>query len=332
MDCVSLPSGLSVVVPAYVPWAVRNCRRCNDNEREEKHENGEIKYSQLEFTIMRLYDALICKYPKNAKIAEKWTIATGTPFEWGSLSKPNMSKYAEFLCSDMAQSSARQYLAKMKAVIEPYTDEVEMPKDWRKFLTVKDDESQHTYLTEDEIKRIIEYRPEGMTEAIVQQQFILGCLTGARHSDYSRFTEANISPNGNLVYVSKKTHIKAELPLSQIAKNILFAKDGQYAGAYKREVCDTTFNETIRRICFLCDIDQEIQLYRNGAFWTGEKYKAVSSHTARRSFATCLYLRCRDLVLVSKLCGHSSPEMTSRYISCGMESLTDQAMGFFRVF
>lgn len=279
-----------------------------------------------------LIEALLAKYPKNRKIADKWEEATGTQFAWASLTKPNMVKFTTYLCGNMAQSSARQYCAKLKAAIEPYTDDVELPREWRKFLTVKDDESQHTYLTEDEIKRVIAYNPDNKTEAIVQQQFVLGCLTGARHSDYSRFTQANITPTGNLVYVSQKTHIKAELPLSPVAKDILFATEGKYPQAYKVILSDTAFNDTLRRICYLCDIDQTIQLYRNGQFWTGEKWKVISSHTSRRSFCTNLYLRCRDLLLVSRLAGHSSTTMTERYICCGMENLTENAMAYFHEF
>ena len=279
-----------------------------------------------------LSEALRMKYPQNGIIAVKWTEATGTPFLWRSLTKPNLACFSAWLCNNMAQSSARQYCAKLKAIIEPYTDDVDLPRDWRKYLTIKDDESQHTYLTENEIRRIIEYKPDTLTEATVQQQFILGCLTGARHSDYSRFTEANITPTGNLVYVSQKTHIKAELPLSPIAREILFATGTPFSGAYKREVSDTTFNDVIRNICKLCDIDQEIQLYRKGEFWRGPKYEAISSHTSRRSFVTCLYLRCRDLFLVSKLCGHSSTTMTERYCCCSTEALTELAMQYFTQF
>lgn len=279
-----------------------------------------------------LKEALLQKYPQNGKIAEKWTIATGTTFSWESLTKPNMAAFVTGLCDKMAQSSARQYCAKLKAVIELYTDEVELPKEWRKALTIKDDESQHVYLTEDEIRRIIEYRPDSLAEAIVQQQFILGCLTGARHSDFCRFTEANVNDVGNLVYVSKKTHVKAELPLSPVAREILFGTGHPFAGAYRQEVSDPTFNETIRRICNLCDIDQKIQLYRRGEFWTGRKYEAVSSHTARRSFVTNLYLRCRDMLLVSKLAGHSNIAMSERYCCCSMEALTQQAFDYFYQF
>lgn len=279
-----------------------------------------------------LLDALLEKYPKNGKIADKWIEATDTPFRWESLTKPNMAHFVSWLCDDMAQSSARQYCAKLKAVIEIYAEEVELPKEWRKYLTIKDDESQHTYLTENEIRRIIAYNPDTPTEATVQQQFILGCLTGARHSDYSRFTQANVTPTGNLMYVSRKTHVKAELPLSPTAKKILFATGGIYSGAYKREIADSTFNETIRRICLLCDIDNTIQLYKKGEFWQGEKYKAISTHTSRRSFCTNLYLRCRDIFLVSKLAGHTDTKMTERYICCSTEALTELALQYFEQF
>lgn len=279
-----------------------------------------------------LIDAFTEKYPKNGILADKWCEATCTPFRWDSLTKANMSRFADWLCTNVAQSSARQYCAKLKAVIELYTDEVDLPKDWRKCLTVKDDESQNVYLTEQEIQRIIEYQPDTLTEATVQQQFILGCLTGARHSDYSRFTEANITPTGYLVYVSMKTHVKAELPLSPVARQILFATGGRFAGAYKREVADSTFNETIRAICRMCDIDYDVQLYRRGQFQVMKKYEAVSTHTSRRSFCTNLYLRCRDLLLVSRLAGHSTPQVTTRYICCGVESITELAMGYFSQF
>lgn len=282
--------------------------------------------------MITIREVLKEKYPKNGKIADKWEEGTGTPFEWSSFTKPNMKKFTSWLLDDMTQKSARQYCAKLKSVIEPYVDDIDMPRDWRKFLTIPDDESQQTYLSELEIKRIIDYRPDTLTEATVQQQFILGCLTGARHSDYSKFSEANITPTGNLVYVSQKTHVKAEIPLSPIARKILFAEGDTFAGAYKRSVSDTTFNDTIRIICELCDIDYVIQLYRRGQFWKGKKYEAISSHTSRRSFCTNLYLRCRDIVLVSKLAGHSSIEMTRRYICCGLESMTNLALEYFEQF
>lgn len=280
-----------------------------------------------------LLEAFIHKYPDTAdNICRLFEKATGKKAEFENLTKPNLSRFVDYLFDEKSPGTCKTYCANLKAVMNVYSGDFDFQKGWEKIISIKDDESQHTYLTEIEIQRIIDYLPDTMNEATVQQQFILGCLTGARHSDYSLFTERNITPQGTLVYVSRKTHIRAELPLSKIARKILFAKGTQYAGAYLRKVSDPTFNDTIRTICKLCDIDYEIQLYRHGDFWTGPKYEAISSHTSRRSFCTNLYLRCRDLFLVSKLAGHSSTTMTERYICCGLESLTDVAMQYFEQF
>lgn len=279
-----------------------------------------------------LKKAFLQKYPKNGKVITRWEEATGTPFEFSSLTRATLAQFADSLSSSLARSSARQYCAKLKAVLELYTDVEELPQGWRKSLTIKDDESQHIYLNEAEISRIIAYKPDTATEAAVQQQFLLGCLTGARHSDYSTFTAANIVEGNRLVYVSKKTHVKVEMPLSEAARRIIFDDSGRFAQAYRREMSDNTFNSTIRRICDLCDIDEEIRLYRRGGFWSGKKWEAVSSHTSRRSFCTNLYLRCRDLYIVSKLAGHSSTTMTERYICCSTEALTEQALAYFSAF
>ena len=282
---------------------------------------------------IKLQEAFLHKYPKTAqKICAYFEEATGQEADFENLTKPNLARFVDYLQDHLAGTSVKTYLAQLKAVMNIYSEDFDFPKGWEKMITVKDDESQSTYLTETEIQRIIDYKPDTLTKATVQQQFVLGCLTGARHSDYSKFTEKNLTQHGTLVYVSQKTHTKAELPLSPVAKSILFAKGTPFAQAYKRTVSDTTFNEVIRTICKQCGINNQIQLYRRGEFWTGEKWEAVSTHTARKSFCSNLYLRCRDLYLVSKLAGHKDVSMTERYICVGMESMTDAAMAYFEQF
>ena len=76
----------------------------------------------------------------------------------------------------------------------------------------------------------------------------------------------------------------------------------------------TTFNKTIRSICKKCGINETTQIFHKGEDIIGEKWQFVTSHTARKSFATNVYLRCRDIFLVSKYMGHSSVDMTATYI------------------
>lgn len=287
-----------------------------------------------------IQQAFLTKYPKYSKVLTMWENANGTMPEWGNVTKASLSNFVSYLGENIAQSSTKTYCAMLKSVINTYSDQVDLPRGWEKVLSVKSDVSQAVYLTEEEIQRIIDYSPDTLTEAIVQQQFIVAALTGARHSDAVTFSDKNVI-NNSLVYVSQKTHIKAEVPLSPIVADILDLNtegrsyrfsQSKYAGAHKKTVSDPTFNTTIRHICYMCDIDEPIRIYRHGKFTEGRKCDYVSSHTARRSAATLLYLRCHDIYMVSKIMGHASTSQTETYICVGLEGANDAVFEYFAMF
>lgn len=279
------------------------------------------------------------RYPKTSTICDKWVMATGTTFDWENLNKPNLSRFADWLCDNMAVSSARTYCAQLKAVINLYGDGAGMPKGWEKVLSVRNDVSEQIYLTDDELKRVIDYCPVSRNEAIVQQQFVLSALVGARHGDIIRLTEKNIR-DGYVCYVSEKTHIKAQVPLSQIAWRILngqyfhttTAKEIEYM-SYKDKVSDPTFNDVLRRICRRVDISEEITLYKRGKVVTAPKWQFASSHLGRRTCASLLYLHGCDIYSISRILAHSSVEMTAqKYIMCPIRTLSEETMGYFGQF
>lgn len=255
-------------------------------------------------TLKQVWDS---KYPKRLKVLTLFEQATGVDATWENLSKVNLAKFVDYLRDVVSTNSAKTYAAMFKSVISVYSDEVALPKGYEKILSLKGEASVSTWLTDDEINRIIEYSPHTETEEIVKNQFILGCLTGARHSDYVTFNQRNIQ-NGKLVYVSKKTRIRSEVPLSPAVERILENE------IIDKTFADTTFNYTIREICRKVGIVDVIQIYHAGENQEGEKWRFVSSHTARRSFATNVYLRCRDIFMVSRYMGHSSVDMTAKYI------------------
>lgn len=286
-------------------------------------------------------EAFTDKYLKYAKILDMYKNANGEEPAWDNITRASLSAFVDYLCDNLAKSSAKTYAAMFKSVLNTYSDQTDLPSGWQKILSIKNDISEQVYLTETEISEIMEYAPQSEVEAIVQQQFIMGALTGARHSDYVRFTPDNV--NGDfLCYVSQKTHIKASVPLSPAVAAILgikvenrrMSKTGVFerSGAYRKSVSDPTFNTTLRRIARACGICQPMKLYRRGEFVTLEKWEALSSHSARRTFATNIYLRCHDLYLVSKLCGHTDTKMTEKYICVNLEAMTDEVMQYFTRF
>lgn len=279
--------------------------------------------------IPTLKEAFLAKYPKYKIILKRFEQATKCKCTWENINKPNLAKFAEKLQKDCARKSAKTYSAMFKSVLNLYSDVVEMPRGWEDAMSVKNDVSQNIYLTEKEINAIYKYQPVSDTELFVKNTFLLGALTGARHSDYMTFTTKNIQ-DGFLTYISQKTHIEARIPVCPMLLRILREKSSNKA--FERELSDAYYNEILREICKKSGITEQKRLYKGGRYQEGEKWMFVASHTGRRSFATCLYLRNADLYQISRLMGHSSVKQTEGYICCGLKDLNPEVMGYFNSF
>lgn len=270
------------------------------------------------------------KYPQYAnRVLDMYEQANDCPATWKNITKIRLSKFVSFLNDNLARSSVKTYCAMLKSVFNLYNEEVKLPNGYEDILSIKKDISQNTWLNDSEIERIIAYIPTNENERLVKNQFVMGCVTGARHSDYMKFTREN-KVGERLVYVSVKTHICAEIPLSPVVERLLAENEMFYLTG--KEVSDPTFNKTIREICRKVGINERLKLYRTGEFIEGNKWEFVSSHTARRSFATNLYLRGADLYAISKMMGHTSVTMTEGYISCGLRDLSDDILAYFKAF
>ena len=139
-----------------------------------------------------LQEAFLEKYPKYGVILRMFEEANGCSAEWGELSKLRLIRFTEYMDERVSPNSARQYAAKMKAVLNRYSEEIKLGFDFASILTLKEQVSVNTFLDEDEIRRLSTVAVSNDTERLIRDQFVLGCVTGARHSDFSQFTPDNI--------------------------------------------------------------------------------------------------------------------------------------------
>ena len=237
--------------------------------------------------------AFLAKYPKYEIILNMYSRANDCPATWENLSKVRLQTFVDYMEERLAPNSVRQYAAKLKAVLNLYNEEVELPKDYNKILSVKNVRSTNVWLTDEELERIITYAPKNTNEQLVRTQFLIGAFTGAT------------------------------VPLKPIVKELL-------TNLPKEEVSDPTFNNNIRNICRKAGITEAVKVFKAGKEVEGEKWEFVSSHTARRSFATNLYLRGADLYSISQMMGHASVEMTQNYLCCGLREQSAQVMEYFK--
>ena len=283
---------------------------------EKIEESQETKQTTLK-------EAFAMKYPKYAdNIMKMFEAANLCEATWENLTKVRLQRFIDYMGERIAPNSVAQYATKFKAVLNLYSEEVELPRDYAKVLTPKKCASTAVYLTEEELQLLIGYNPKNEKERYVRNVFILSAFTGARHSDSSRFNEENIIGD-TLQYISIKTKTPTTIPLKPIVAEYIRTMPQITMG-------DKAFNSTIRRIARKCGIDARVKIFKAGEERNGEKWEFISSHDARRSFASNLYLRGVDIYSISRMLGHSSVNTTQLYIQASIRTNSEELMGYFR--
>ncbi|PXV66828.1 site-specific recombinase XerD [Dysgonomonas alginatilytica] len=230
-----------------------------------------------------------------------------TEVDWNDLTKLFLIEFVEYLLDEVSQNSARTYCAHIKAILNKYSEAINLPcQDFADILTLKKVGVINTYLTLDEIQLLINYKPENEIEHTIRNQFLLSCLTGMRYSDVIHLNSTNIV-NSEIIYFAQKTKNVVHTISCPVTEQLI-NEEMNFKYAQK------TFNKVIKQICEKAGINSEVKIVRAGKVETGAKYKFISSHDARRSFATTNYEITLDIVLVCSLMGHKDIKTTQTYI------------------
>lgn len=245
--------------------------------------------------------------------------------EWNDLTKLNLEDFKDYLCEEVAPSSAKTYMACIKAIISRYEEDVQIPcKDFKSVLRSKNDKPVKTYLDVKELEMLENVPVKSAIERFVKDEFLIGAYTGMRISDIKLVTLENIE-NGILSYVSIKTGVHASIPCKpSVAERIERVRDEEVA------VSLTSYNKAIRRLCKRAGIDKLVKVRKGGVDMVGEKWKFISSHSARISFATIMANFNVPLLQISAMCGHTDTQMTERYVVSKTINLPTSAQTFFK--
>lgn len=267
--------------------------------------------------------AFLSKHPLRTSVLFLIKEVLGHYPDWGDFTKLNIGKITEHLNQKCSKSSARTYAAMLKALLNDWNEEVVIPSlNYQKALSLKNEASMNIFLNEDEIKQLSICETRNETERVILAQFLCACYTGARHSDIMNMTHANIQDE-YIRYVSIKTKAAVTVPCYKTVPTLIRI-------AQRKTYSDVTFNKVLRKLCAKAGLTRLVKVHKAGVSQEGELWKFVSSHTARRSFASNLILRGADIYSVSKMMGHAQSEMTMRYICVGLKPQNPEVMNFFK--
>ncbi|MEZ5029866.1 MAG: tyrosine-type recombinase/integrase [Saprospiraceae bacterium] len=173
------------------------------------------------------------------------------------------------------------------------------------------------YLTEAEIQSLVDCKLENVPKlARVRDLFVVGCYTGLRFSDLIQLSDSSIeiTPVGKILnVVTQKTNTRVKIPLKPLVYAILKRNVFHF-----RKISNQKANEYLKLICQRAGIHKPVtyRQYPGGKVLevTEPKWKLVSFHTARRSFATNAYKAGIPMLNIMKITGHRKPSTFMEYI------------------
>ena len=155
------------------------------------------------------------------------------------------------------------------------------------------------FLTEDELRKIINFNSPLPRLERTRDMFLFACYTGLSYIDVKTLKAEHLErDNQGRMWIKKnrvKTGVLSRIPLLPSAKILL----DKYAGneTLMPIYSSQDINVYLKDIAILCHID-----------------KRITFHTARHTFASTVTLANNvSLIVVSKMLGHSNVRMTEHY-------------------
>lgn len=281
------------------------------------------------------------------------------PFTWETIDQRLVDKFLFMLeKEEYMPKSINKYLVCFRAMVgyahkARLHDNVVAEKCFSKIRVRESDKAKEIYLNNDELQALYEMPLEGL-EAQVRDLFLVGCYTCQRYSDYSALSANNFTTtsrgtkvvrliqkktntpvvvpimNDNLLRIAERYNFKiptiTDVILNRYIKDILKRLSETVPSLLNTEVTKLTMRERNMEergdVEFMRNEDDEVIKYR---------YDLVTSHTARRSGITNLYLTgLFDIVQMMSISGHKDQRTFLEYIKLSSDEIADKIMAKLR--
>ncbi len=221
-----------------------------------------------------------------------------------------------------ANTIASQYSIMKVWLTEAETEGLITDKHFHRWTT-KCHDVENIYLTEEEIAKIyhLDFNSEELRSQInprhrieeTRDMFVVACWTGLRFGDWKDLSKIEIV--GHIMTVhTRKTNKTVVIPLHPFVREIY----EKYGGVFPKVVDKTHALHTIRLCAKWAGIDEHTSLSRVRGGRTvvkrGAKSDFLMNHTARRSFATNMYLKGVPPLSIMAITGHTTEANFMKYI------------------
>jgi len=256
------------------------------------------------------------EYEVTFNYLKKYAISTGKAIDFKNIDLDFYDGFTQYLQGEkLAVNTIGKKIQTLKIFLNAAKDEGKNSYEGyksKKFKAMTED-SESIYLNESELTKLYEhdFSKDPALER-VRDLFLVGCWTGCRFSDIAQITPENVS--GGFIHLKQyKTGTKVIIPLHPVVTAIL----NKY-GKLPEAISNQKFNESLKDIARLAGIDERTHkaitkggVKRSTAY---KKWELVTTHTARRSFATNLYKSDFPSLSIMAITGHRTEESFLKYI------------------
>ena len=248
------------------------------------------------------------------------------------------SQHGKFKCSDVDESFAYsflehlgdvkglsvntkgRYVKRLKTILKQA--EVNGMKVNPKYNLIKGFEGENivTFLTFEELERVIETPMPSERMGIARDWFIIASYTAQRISDLFRFTEKNIQTiegGRYIVFKQFKTGAYVEVPIHYHVENILKKYQGKLPPRFtdNEQSNRSILSQLIKDVCKEANINEIVRGRFNGKIDNYPKHKLISNHTGRRSFCSNFYGQDGwTIPVIMNISGHINESNFYKYI------------------
>ena len=273
--------------------------------------DGEIKNRGREKSINTIKTYITCK-----NHLEEFQKTENIKLDFEDITLDFYYKYVSFLkLKDIMVNAIGKDISILKvfmgeAIDLQYTTNMQFKH--KKFFVTRED-AENIYLTENELHKLYKCP---MSFKVMEEQrdmFIIGASTGLRLSDYKNIKLDNIVEIDGVLFIkmiTKKTKGLVIIPFNPVVVEIL-KKYADRKNNVPDSVSDQYFNRLLKDACKLAELKETGRLTTRPEL---KLYQCVSSHSARRSFATNMYLQGFPTIDLMKITGHSSEKTFLKYI------------------
>lgn len=274
------------------------------------------------------------------------------PFTWKDINKALADHFVSFMEKNgYMVTSINKYIICFKAMIQNAMDQelhnnLIALRAFSKKKIQETDKAKEIYLTKTELQALYEMPLEGLKDK-VRDVFLVGCYTCQRFSDYARLEKENFTKtakgtkvvrivqektgndvvipilNDNLLHIAEKYGYDIpkvnDVILNRYIKQILKELSSTVPSLARKERTLLTMKEREKEKQGLVSFERD-----NKENVIKPRYELVSSHTARRSGITNLYLSGNfDTYQMMSISGHRDEKTFYEYIKLSSDEVAD---------